>query len=62
MGEYPNICFIFRHLSSLTHLVIEINSKSELKMTVYTRHTDKSRSSRYRDIGNLAVAIAISGK
>ena len=26
------------------------------------RHTDKSRSSRYRDIGNLAVAIAISGK
>ena len=24
-----------------------------------TRHTDKSRSSRYRDIGNLAVAIAI---
>ena len=27
-----------------------------------TRHTDKSRSSRYRDIGNLAVAIAISGK
>ena len=26
------------------------------------RHTDKSRSSRYRDIGNLAVAIKISGK
>ena len=26
------------------------------------RHTDKSRSSRYRDIGNLVVAIAISGK
>ena len=25
------------------------------------RHTDNSRSSRYRDIGNLAVAIAISG-
>ena len=30
--------------------------------TVNSRHTDKSRSSRYRDIGNLAVAIAISGK
>ena len=27
-----------------------------------SRHTDKSRSSRYRDIGNLAVAIAISGR
>ena len=25
------------------------------------RHTDNSRSSRYRDIGNLAVAIAILG-
>ena len=29
---------------------------------VCSRHTDKSRSSRYRDIGNLAVPIAISGK
>ena len=29
---------------------------------VWGRHTDKLWSSRYRDIGNLAVAIAILGK
>ena len=34
----------------------------ELITLATTRHTDKSRSSRYRDNGNLAVAIAISGK
>ena len=33
-----------------------------LNYRVGCRHTDKSRSSRYRDIGNLAIAIAISGK
>ena len=36
--------------------------KDDLAQSLTARHTDKSRSSQYSDIGNLAVAIAILGK
>ena len=46
-------------VQSITDQTSTVQSDTVQSDTVPSRHTDKSRSSRYRDIGNLAVAIAI---